>query len=63
MSSFTTFKRVLKAGSLIFFRNGWLSTATVIVMTLMLFVMGNLIFVKLCHIIIDHDILKIRGTE
>ena len=46
MGSFTTFKRVLKAGCLSFFRNGWLSTATIIVMSLMLFVMGNLIFIS-----------------
>ena len=46
MSSFTTFKRILKAGSLSFFRNGWLSTATIIVMFLMLFVMGNLILIS-----------------
>ena len=46
MSFFTTCKRVLRAGSLSFFRNGWLSTATIIVMSLMLFVMGSLIFVS-----------------
>lgn len=44
--AFTTFKRLLKSGFLSFFRNGWLSMATVIVMSLMLFVMGNLIFVS-----------------
>lgn len=44
--AFTTFKRVLKAGILSFFRNGWLSMATIIVMSLMLFVMGNLIFIS-----------------
>lgn len=43
---FTTFKRLLKSGFLSFFRNGWLSTATIIVMSLMLFVMGSLIFVS-----------------
>ncbi|MEK7082784.1 MAG: permease-like cell division protein FtsX [Patescibacteria group bacterium] len=43
---FITFKRLLKAGFLSFFRNGWLSTATIIVMSLMLFVMGSLIFVS-----------------
>ncbi len=43
---FTTFKRILKAGSLSFVRNTWLSVATVLVMSLMLFVMGNLIFVS-----------------
>ena len=43
---FTTFKRVLRAGSLSFVRNAWLSVATVLVMSLMLFVMGNLIFVS-----------------
>ncbi|MDP3770419.1 MAG: permease-like cell division protein FtsX [bacterium] len=42
--AFITFKRILKAGYLSFFRNGWLSMATIIVMSLMLFVMGNLIF-------------------
>jgi len=44
--AFITFKRLLKSGFLSFFRNGWLSTATIIVMSLMLFVMGNLIFVS-----------------
>lgn len=44
--AFTTFKRLLKSGFLSFFRNGWLSMATVIVMSLMLFVMGNLIFIS-----------------
>lgn len=43
---FTTFKRLLKAGCLSFFRNGWLSIATIMVMSLMLFVMGNLIFIS-----------------
>ena len=43
---FTTFKRLLRAGCLSFFRNGWLSMATIIVMSLMLFVMGNLIFIS-----------------
>ena len=41
---FITFKRILKAGLFSFYRNGWLSMATIIVMSLMLFVMGNLIF-------------------
>ena len=40
----TTFKRIVKSGWLSFLRNGWLSTATVIVMSLMLFVVGNMIF-------------------
>ena len=44
--AFTTFKRLLKSGFLSFFRNGWLSMATIIVMSLMLFVMGSLIFVS-----------------
>lgn len=39
-----TLKRVIKTGYLSFRRNGWLSTATILVMVLVLFVMGNLIF-------------------
>lgn len=42
---FTNIKRVLRAGYLSFRRNGWLSTATITVMVLVLFVMGNLIFI------------------
>lgn len=37
-------QRVLRAGFLGFRRNGWLSTATTMVMALVLFVLGNLIF-------------------
>jgi len=40
-----TFKRIIKAGYLSFRRNGWLSMATVLVMVLVLFVLGNLIFI------------------
>lgn len=40
----TNLKRVLRAGYLSFRRNGWLSTATILVMALVLFVLGNLIF-------------------
>lgn len=39
-----TFKRVLKAGYLSFRRNDWLSTATVLILVMVLFVMGNLLF-------------------
>lgn len=38
-------KRVVKAGYMSFRRNGWLSTATILVTALALFVMGTLIFV------------------
>jgi cell division transport system permease protein len=40
---FTTFLRVIKYGIQNFFRNGWLSTATVIIMILALLVVGNLL--------------------
>lgn len=40
----TTLQRVIKSGYLSFRRNGWLSTATVMVMVLVLFVLGNLMF-------------------
>lgn len=40
----TTLKRIVKYGYLSFQRNGWLSTATILVMSLALFVLGNLIF-------------------
>lgn len=39
-----TLRRVIKSGYLSFRRNGWLSTATVMVMVLVLFVLGNLVF-------------------
>jgi|SRR3989344_5239883 len=39
-----TLRRILKAGYLSFRRNGWLSTATVMVMSLVLFVLGSLVF-------------------
>ncbi|TSD04836.1 MAG: cell division transport system permease protein [Parcubacteria group bacterium Greene0714_36] len=42
---FITFRRVIKAGFLGFRRNGWLSAATTMVMALVLFVLGNLVFV------------------
>ncbi|MEK7541537.1 MAG: permease-like cell division protein FtsX [Patescibacteria group bacterium] len=42
---FVTVQRVIRAGFLGFRRNGWLSTATTLVMALVLFVLGNLVFV------------------
>lgn len=39
-----TIKRIIKGGYLSFKRNGWLSTATIMVMSLSLFVLGTLIF-------------------
>lgn len=39
-----TFKRIIRAGYLSFRRNGWLSTATILVLALVLFVLGNLVF-------------------
>ena len=41
---FTNLRRITKTGILNYKRNGWLSTATVLVMVLMLFVIGNLVF-------------------
>ena len=41
----STFKRMLKSSWLSFSRNGWLSTATILVMTLALFVIGGLMLV------------------
>lgn len=41
---FTNTKRMIRTGYLSFRRNGWLSTATITVMVLVLFVMGNLVF-------------------
>lgn len=40
----TTFKRIVKSGWLSFKRNGWLSAATIMVMVLVLFVLGGLVF-------------------
>lgn len=40
----TTFKRILRNGVISFWRNGWVSFATVLVMVLALFVMGALLF-------------------
>lgn len=45
MSKRITFKRVIKTGYLSFRRNGWLSTATILVMVLVLFVLGSLVFI------------------
>ena len=43
---FVSIKRVVKAGYLSFRRNGWLSTATVLILILVLFVLGNLVFLS-----------------
>jgi len=43
---FTKTKRVLKAGFINFWRNGWVSLATILVMSITLFVIGSLIFSK-----------------
>ncbi len=40
------FKRIVRAGYLSFRRNGWLSTATVLIMTLVLFVLGCMVFLS-----------------
>lgn len=40
----TTVKRVIRAGYASFRRNGWLSTATILVMSMVLFVLGGLVF-------------------
>ncbi|MBI5742403.1 MAG: ABC transporter permease [Candidatus Niyogibacteria bacterium] len=40
----TTFKRILRNGVISFWRNGWVSFATVLVMVLALFTMGTLLF-------------------
>ncbi len=39
-------RRIIYAGYLSFRRNGWLSTATVLIMVLALFVLGNLVFLS-----------------
>ena len=44
MSKKITFQRILKSGYLSFRRNGWLSAATILVMVLVLFVLGSLVF-------------------
>lgn len=41
---YITLKRIIKSGYLNFHRNVWLSSATIVVMSLALFVLGNLIF-------------------
>lgn len=43
---FTKIKRVTKAGFISFWRNGWVSLATILVMSITLFVIGSLIFGK-----------------
>jgi cell division transport system permease protein len=53
MSTNTTFKRILKTSWLAFSRNGLLSTATVLVMTLTLFVIGGLLLLG----VVAHTIL------
>lgn len=49
-----TLKRIMRAGWLGFRRNAWLSVATVIVMALVLFVVGNLVFLGA----LSHTVLK-----
>ncbi|MEK7082407.1 MAG: permease-like cell division protein FtsX [Patescibacteria group bacterium] len=49
-----TFKRIMRAGWLGFWRNAWLSAATIIVMTLVLFVVGNLVFLGA----LSHTVLR-----
>lgn len=53
MSTNTNFKRILKTSWLAFRRNGLLSTATVLVMTLTLFVIGGLLLTS----VVAHTIL------
>lgn len=53
MSANITFKRIMKTSWLAFRRNGLLSTATVLVMTLTLFVIGGLLLVS----VVAHTIL------
>lgn len=43
--AFITFKRIVRAGYVSFRRNAWLSLATIMVMVLALFVIGNLVFI------------------
>lgn len=40
----TYFKRILRVGVINFWRNGWVTLATILVMVLMLFVVGSLLF-------------------
>ena len=44
MSVHITFQRILRAGLMSFWRNGWVSVTATLVMTLALFVIGSLIF-------------------
>lgn len=43
---FTKIKRIIKAGFVNFWRNGWVSLATVLIMIITLFSIGSLIFAK-----------------
>lgn len=43
---FTKVRRVIKAGFVNFWRNGWVSLATVLIMIITLFSIGSLIFAK-----------------
>lgn len=43
--AFTTFKRILRSGFIGFKRNGWLSTATVMIVTIVLFILGSLVLI------------------
>jgi cell division transport system permease protein len=44
---FTNIKRAIKAGFINFWRNGWVSLATVLVMLVTLFIVGSLVFLNL----------------
>src|SRR3989338_11299963 len=56
MAKKVTFKRVLKQAWLSFRRNGWLSTATILVMMLTLFVIGGLLLVSVVANTILNDL-------
>lgn len=43
---FTTIQRVIKAGFINFWRNGWVSLATVLIMLITLFIIGSLVFLN-----------------
>ena len=51
-----TFRRVLTYGWLSFRRNGWLSTATILVMMLMLFVIGGLLLISVVSNTVLNDL-------
>jgi cell division transport system permease protein len=54
----TTFKRIFKNGVVSFWRNGWVSLATIMIMVLALFMMGSLLF---SNVMLDSALARLES--